>query len=338
MEVVEFSVFSVNWTDTTDADGDGFSESRRLEIDVDVDDGATYDVYAVLYYARSTDDTYTYYYTTDYYTITGREVDKFWIAVGNPNQELPSGSYDFLLEVYERTSDELVASAGPTDEAELNDERFEDSSVPVTYTLVNGTWSDVQVTFNGRVEDTIDYKDSIIYQDYSSSTGMYDVYLETLVETDNALVWRDTIYRGSNFRQRYHASDDYFLLNIQNSTNKDMNYVVVASPNESDSSYAPLSVGSQADIGYYYAHSHTDIRLWFHASNDYVYWDDYNTVSADSEAKLVMLEPDDTLGKQNAGVILHAKPIGQRPLRVYDFGDYLRTRGLEVPEEPREGR
>jgi hypothetical protein len=124
---INFWVSNAWWTDAIDNDGDSYTSSRKLYFDVDVNIG-TRNVYAEIYYEKNESGIWVFYYRTPAFSITGSENDPFWVLIGGSNGELGRGSYDFKIVVYNVETGQRVASRGPSDDADLNDELFESSA------------------------------------------------------------------------------------------------------------------------------------------------------------------------------------------------------------------
>jgi|GEM_PF-2204094 len=125
-EPVTYTVYNAWWTDAVDNDSDGYTAYRKLNMDVDVVSG-TRNIFAKIYYKLSTATYYTLYYTTPLYAVTDSySTDSFWVAIGSPNPQLPYGTYDFFIEIYDGLHPTvLVATLTPATDSDLNDENFE---------------------------------------------------------------------------------------------------------------------------------------------------------------------------------------------------------------------
>jgi hypothetical protein len=331
----DVSVYGASWSGAVDNNSNGYAASAVLTFDVDVTNSATTSVYAVVYYRVSgSGGTWNSYYETWSFTITGtNSSDAQDVTIDG---DLPRDSYEFRIDVYDYQTDALVASAYPANDGDLAAQDFETTaqdavSGTVYYTLVNGTWANMQLSINGVVVDTIVYKDSITYTDPASSTGLRYLYMKSIVATsNNYLYWADTITRGTNFRMRYFARDVWFQLYVVNNTDKNMNSAVVssASPFVYDSSYAYVPMGGSADIGFYQSSTATNFRFYYTGASQYTFnVSPVNTVSITGEALLQTFTPSGALTKGLAGGVA-LKPLPVRPVRTYDFQQYLQSKGL----------
>jgi hypothetical protein len=106
------------WSDSMDNDGDGYTQYRRLVFDVDVTSGATEQVNVKVLRKLARSSSYTLYFTTSEFTITGRTAsDTNWLSVGSPNSELDHDTYDFKIQVCRSGSQRLEDSVGPLEDS-----------------------------------------------------------------------------------------------------------------------------------------------------------------------------------------------------------------------------
>jgi TATA-box binding protein (TBP) (component of TFIID and TFIIIB) len=222
-----YTVYSAWWSDAVDSDGDGYTSYRRINFDIDVSTG-TQSVYARIYYKLSTSTTYSLYYTTSTFSITGsNSSDAYSVAVGSPNSELANGTYDFRIEVYKSGSSTLQASWSATDDADLNDENFERASEEAaseTYTVYDAWWAnDVDADGDGytsyrRLTFDIDVSSGtqtvyarIYYKTYTSTT--YSLYFTTANFSITGSSSSDTwwIAVGSPNSELSHTLYDFYI-------------------------------------------------------------------------------------------------------------------------------
>ncbi len=123
-QVVSF--YDVWFSNGVDNDSDDYFSYLRLNFDLDVSSGSAN--LFVWIGVRFTDplDTAGYYgyMESTVFTIDGstRE-DAVFISVGSPNDELPEGSYDFLIQVFEESDPENPI----LEMASYNDDNFGDA-------------------------------------------------------------------------------------------------------------------------------------------------------------------------------------------------------------------
>ncbi|MCF7797962.1 MAG: choice-of-anchor H family protein, partial [Candidatus Marinimicrobia bacterium] len=123
-----YSVYDAWWGDQVDGDSDGYTSYRKLYFDVDVSSGS-WPVYVRVSYKTASASTYSTYFTTSRYMITGyNSSDAQWVAVGLPNTQLPHNSYDFKLEVFVSGTSSAKASTDAADDASLDNQSFEMAS------------------------------------------------------------------------------------------------------------------------------------------------------------------------------------------------------------------
>jgi hypothetical protein len=165
---VTYNIYDASWSNAVDQDGDGHTPYRRLVFDVDASTG-TQSVYAKVLYKASSSGTYTPYFTTGDFSITGTSsADAHWVAIGLPNAELPNGTYDFRIEVYESGGTTVVASCSDLSDSDLNDVSFETSAQDaITYTIYDASWS---TTIDNDADTYSQYRRLTFDADVSSGT------------------------------------------------------------------------------------------------------------------------------------------------------------------------
>ncbi len=194
--------------------------------------------------------------------------------------------------------------------------------VIVTYTFINGSWTDLEMRVDGSVVDTIDWHDTLSLWDYAKTPVMNPISFETIVATENSLWWYDTIYTGMDFSRKYYVSDAWFLLGVKNNTNKDMRSCVVSNFAVYDSSGVYIPQGYYRDVGYYNSATYTDIRMYFYDATQYLNYDDMNTRSDDVEAEFKYLTPGSVLPK-SLGAAGGGKVKVDGEKRVLRYTDFM---------------
>ncbi|MCK6606644.1 MAG: choice-of-anchor H family protein [Ignavibacteriaceae bacterium] len=134
-ELYTYSIYDATSYLLQDRDGDGYHSKFKIEFDADVTDGLTKTVYAKLYIRQGT-GTYNLYYTTPNFSITGTNVDWYWVET-TLNTNYPTGLYDIRIDLFETGSSTVKASKGPED-SDLDNLRLEDLTPDtngVTYSI-----------------------------------------------------------------------------------------------------------------------------------------------------------------------------------------------------------
>lgn len=168
----------------------------------------------------------------------------------------------------------------------------------VTYTFINDTWSDVEIRFlSVGVSDTIGWKDTLSFWDNAGNSGQEPIQLRSLVATNNYLTWVDTLTLGQDFSRSYIVTDDYFLLGVENLTNRSVRSIVVSNVFEYDSSAISIPVDGYRDVGYYRSSSATDFRMYFNNTGTFLSSDNQNTTSSSGEAIWYPISPTNILSK-----------------------------------------
>lgn len=123
-----FDVYDAWWADEVDGDSDSYTSYRKLYFDVDVSSGS-WPVYVRVLYKTASASTYSTYFTTTRYMITGyNSSDAHWVAVGLPNTQLPHNSYDFRVEAWVPGTSAAKASSDAADDSSLDNQSFEMAS------------------------------------------------------------------------------------------------------------------------------------------------------------------------------------------------------------------
>jgi hypothetical protein len=103
-------------TFTADIDYDGYYSSFTLEFDVDTIYTSA-PIYAVIY--TSTSDVFTPFYTTNIYDINGDNTQDAIIIENDLVTGFPSNDYELMVMIYDADTNEVVAVADGTDDADL---------------------------------------------------------------------------------------------------------------------------------------------------------------------------------------------------------------------------
>jgi hypothetical protein len=112
----DFWIYDSFVTFTADIDYDGYYSSFTLEFDVDTIYTSA-PIYAVIY--ASTSDVFTPFYTTNIYDINGDNTQDAIIIENDLVTGFPSNDYELMVMIYDADTDEVVAVADGTDDADL---------------------------------------------------------------------------------------------------------------------------------------------------------------------------------------------------------------------------
>jgi hypothetical protein len=112
----DFWIYDSFVTFTADIDYDGYHSSFTLEFDVDTIYTSA-PIYAVIY--TSTSDVFTPFYTTNIYEINGDNTQDAIIIENDLVTGFPSNEYELMVMIYDADTDEVVAVADGTDDADL---------------------------------------------------------------------------------------------------------------------------------------------------------------------------------------------------------------------------
>ena len=227
--LLAYNIYDNYWGDAVDMDGDGYTRYRKLYTDVDVDDGSTRSIYLKIWRRPASSATYTLYFTTPNYSITGASGnDWIWVAVGSPNPELNHDTYYFTVQVFEAGGTTVKDEATKDTDADLNNELFEtivqDPAGPV-YSIWDNYWADaVDIDGDGynryrKLYTDVDVNDGSTRSIYlkiwvkPASSGTYTLYFTTpnfsiTGATGNDWIW---VAVGSPNTQLNQDSYDFYV-------------------------------------------------------------------------------------------------------------------------------
>ena len=212
ISIVNYNVYDCYWGDAIDGDGDGYTRYRKLYTDVDVDDGSTRSIYLKIYRKLATSSTYSLYFTTPNYQITGTSSDDWiWVAIGLPNPELDHNIYDFKSEAYEAGGSTVVASRDADADADLNDESFETASQDVSgiYSVYDCYWGDA---VDGDGDGYTRYRK--LYSDVDVNDGSTrSIYLKIYRKLATSSTY-SLYYTTSNYQITGTSGDDWIWVAI----------------------------------------------------------------------------------------------------------------------------
>jgi len=140
---LRFEVFNVAWHENVDNDGDGYTQSRKLYFSTSVLCGSHL-VRAYLYVKREYETEYTFYAATNTFELSGDYCPISNITVGLPNDELPHGSYDFLIRIKDIETDTFIRNYFSNSDPVIDNQKFEKSTEDIIPTL-SATPSNVPV-------------------------------------------------------------------------------------------------------------------------------------------------------------------------------------------------
>ena len=183
-----YSIYNAWWEDMQDFDEDGYTRYRKLYFDVDVSSGS-YQVYAKIYKIPSI-GLWRLYYTTSNFTITGNlSSDKYWVAIGSPNNELSHSIYDFRIRIYKAGTSTEVVEYDNDNDSDLNDEKFETASQDPKPNLTLQSPGFIMnnggnITMDVTVENSGNGSSSPCYLGYYASTNKTITTSDYLLGTD----------------------------------------------------------------------------------------------------------------------------------------------------------
>lgn len=151
-ELIEYSysIERVWWTHEMDSNDDGYTQYKRLNLDIRLKEDVIRTGNARLYYKLKNASEYSFYAYSQEQQVAGKNTEnQFTIPVGaSPNRRLPRGTYDFLIEFYEKDNSNIKAVSDSTyDEFLLNnliESPDNDNAIELT------VWWDSYFDFNGN--------------------------------------------------------------------------------------------------------------------------------------------------------------------------------------------
>jgi hypothetical protein len=286
-----YTVAGISFYNLVDNDGDLYYSYWTMAVNVDIP-GSSDSVSAELYYRAVGSSTWLYVGQFPRKLISGTSTSDTLtmdlVGGGHMTSEyrirLLDGSRQYIKDtVYSSFNEE--------------DPGNDPSASGYNYKFVNNTDAPMQLYMSNVLTDTIPARDSVIIHNNPVLDLRIPLYFQSIVATNNALVWRDTIWAFGNYRQYYYADSSWFLLRIMNNTNRSMNSVAVHNTYTNDSSYVYLAVGATKDIGFYpSAATTTRINTYYSLTTQYIYWSTLTTRTGGvNSARLVYLAPNNTL-------------------------------------------
>lgn len=211
-----YSFYNVWWANTVDNDDDGYHSYGELSFDVDVNSG-THSIYARISFKNYLTSTYTTYYTTASFDITGYESgDTYWVAVGAPNSEPERGIYDFKIEIFDANTHQLLVTEGPEDDSDLDNVYIEpaadDGISTESYSVYNAWWTD---TVDNDEDGYTWYRK--LNMDIDCSSGTHNIYVKVFYKLASVSTYSEYFTTG--------------LFSITEYSTGDAIWVAIGSPN-----------------------------------------------------------------------------------------------------------
>ncbi len=137
-----YSIDSVWWSDSIDANHDGFTSYRRLNLNVHLKEDVSRPIRARVFYQPVEASEFTFYAFSKKTLAVGKDKDNILgVSIGSPNKELERGAYNFKVEIYEEGGSRLEAVTGKKDSLTLYNNAFEKTETDNNYSL-NVYWRD----------------------------------------------------------------------------------------------------------------------------------------------------------------------------------------------------
>ncbi len=137
-----YSIDSLWWSDSIDANHDGFTSYRKLNFDVHLKEDVSRTIRGRVYYQPVEASEFTFYAFSKKTLALGKDQDNiFGVPIGDPNKELERGLYNFKIEIYEEGGTRREAVTGKADSLILYNNAFEKTETDNNYSL-NVYWRD----------------------------------------------------------------------------------------------------------------------------------------------------------------------------------------------------
>lgn len=276
---------NVYFSDEVDTDNDDYASYAKLhyETEGNKDD---LEVFVRIYKRDATEsDTalYSFYMQTIAYT-TGKS-DSGNVEIGSPNDELPHGCYDFLIQLFfQDNTEEAHTEASLKSFSELKNVCFETQNEenPFTMTFNNPLFTDITIDVTGHSTKTAPVGGSATFE-YESNPGPISCYAYTNGKTDQGgqiglkIIWDfdDDVSGLDEKNYNLIISDTYFFIYMMNNGSANLSPLCVnygLSDVTTDDIVIPND-GVTYRTGYYKAFTNTQVRADLVGTGYYIYWD-----------------------------------------------------------------
>ncbi len=270
------------------------------EVDTDADDYASYaklnyetegnkddlGVFVRIYKRDATEsDTASYSFYMESIDYTTGKSDSRNVEIGSPNDELPHGCYDFLIQLFlADNTEEVHAQASLNSFSELKSVCFETQNEenPFTLTFNNPLFTDITIEVTGQGTKTAPVGGSATFE-YEGNPGSISCYAYTNGKTDQGsqiglkIVWNidDDVSGLDEKNYNLIISDTYFFIYMQNNGSAYLAPLCVnygLSDVTTDNIEIPNN-GLTYRTGYYKAFTNTQVRADLVGTGYYIYWD-----------------------------------------------------------------
>ncbi len=139
-----YSIDSVWWSDSIDANHDGFTSYRKLNVNVHLKEDVSRPIVARIFYQPIDASDFSFYAFSEKILAVGKNGDNLIaVSIGKPNKELLHGYYNFRVDIYEEGGSRLEARTGKKDSLTLCNNAFEKTETDNNYSL-NVFWKDAK--------------------------------------------------------------------------------------------------------------------------------------------------------------------------------------------------
>lgn len=269
--------------DYIDIDSDGYSSTAKINFEVSSNKNTTFVAAVYTRVSGNTQDpTYFLYKQTESFALDGTEL--FFVSLGNEGQELASGCYDFLIQIFlasnldqvraEISADNIGALAGICFEEHTQDQVVE-------IELENPLFTPMEITIINYETKTANPGEKISFL-LNGNPGTINITAETYGKTNSGtqiglkMVWDfDLDITGlSVISRKLSLSKDFFFIFITNNSSVTLtplyvNYNTI--DKTTDNIFFPND-NVRYTTGYYRAFSNTVVLAGIEGTTSGVFW------------------------------------------------------------------
>lgn len=197
-------IYNASFQNEVDNDGDNYPSEFELHFDPDVSSGSSGIVYVELYGRVDGTTAWNFISTSNNLSISGTTTDDYYFDLVGGSR----GYHDFLLELYDASTDELLDSYGPSDDDDLDNHMEEQQSEDVADNVyIYNAW------FENEVDNDLDTYPSefeLHFDPDVSNSGSATIYVELYGRITGETTW-NLITTSTDISISGVSTDDYFF-------------------------------------------------------------------------------------------------------------------------------
>ncbi len=325
-----YSIDSLWWSDSIDANHDGFTSYRKLNFDVHLKEDVSRPIRGRVFYQPVEASEYTFYAFSKKNIAVGNNQDNiFGVSIGDPNKELDRGLYNFKIEIYEEGGSRREAVTDKADSLILCNNAFEKTETDNNYSL-NVYWRDA---FDNDKDGYWSYAYLVLDANNDADVTRSleaKVYYKSASETEYS---EDNLYADINFTITNSSPDDSVSIPIGIAPNDfdhgeydfrvelyeaGTNTLVIIDDEDNTSALKNVKL-------------ETDDEDTFHFSIDNVWWTDFVDLDHDSYTSRRTLHFDVNVDRDGQSFPVYAKVFNKSPdsteYNLYDSTAYFNVTG-----------